>query len=94
MQNERITSKMLGVIGNFLRKFSPNLSADSINKTLKTNPPFIFKGMEETNSLSAPSTIDSTSIRRLGFMEGDGSVPDNYNSMAADEIEDLFFIGQ
>ena len=91
MQNEKITSKILGVIGNFLRKFSPNLSADSINKTLKTNHPFILKGMEETNSLSAPSTIDSTRSRRLGFMEGEGRVPDDFNTIGSSEIESMFY---
>jgi len=33
--------KMLGVIRNFLRKFSSSLYADSINQTLEPNLPFI-----------------------------------------------------
>jgi len=82
---------MLGVIGNFLRKFSPNLSADSINKTLKTNPPFILKGMEETNSLSAPSIIENNLRNRLGFMEAEGRVPDDFNTMGSSEIESMFY---
>ena len=82
---------MLGVIRNFLRKFLPNLSADSIYKTLEPNLPFILKGMKETNSLSAPSTIDSTSIRRLGFMEEEGQVPDDFNTMGSSEIESMFY---
>jgi len=82
---------MLGVIRNFLRKLSPNLFADSINKTLEPNLPFILKGIEETNSLSAPNTIDSTSIRRLGFMEEKGQVPDDFNTMGSSEIESMFY---
>ena len=82
---------MLGIIRNFIRKFSNNLSADSINKTLEPNLPFISKGIEETNSLSAPSPIDSTSIRRLGFMEEKGEVPDDFNTMGSSEIESMFY---
>lgn len=82
---------MLGIMGDFLRKFPSNLSADSIYKTLEPNLPFILKDRQENNSGSAPSTIDSTSIRRLGFMEEKGQVPDDFNTMGSSEIESMFY---
>ena len=50
--------------------------------------------MQETNSVNAPSSIENKQSDRLGFMEGEGRVPDNFNTMGADEIEDLLLIGQ
>ena len=50
--------------------------------------------MQETNSVNAPSSIENKQSDRLGFMEGEGRVPDDFNTMGTDEIEDLFFIGQ
>ena len=44
--------------------------------------------------MNAPSTIENKQSDRLGFMEGEGRVPDDFNTMGTDEIEDLFFIGQ
>ena len=50
--------------------------------------------MQETNSVNTPSSIENKQSDRLRFIEGEGSVPDDYNTMGTDEIEDLFFIGQ
>ena len=44
--------------------------------------------------MNSSSSIENKQSDRLGFMKGEGSVPDDYNTMGTDEIEDLFFIGQ
>ena len=43
--------------------------------------------------LNVPSGIDAKQIKRLGFMEGEGRVPDDFNTMGAKEIENLFLNG-
>jgi hypothetical protein len=40
------------------------------------------------------SGIDAKQINRLGFMEGEGWVPDNFNTMGAKEIKNLFLNGR
>lgn len=84
---------MLGIIRNFLRKNSPNLFADSISKAVGTNPFFTIKGRQETDPVNAPSAFENTRISRLGFMQGDGRVPENLNTMGAEDIKDLFLKG-
>src|ERR1700722_11178262 len=53
--------------------------------------PFIIakagKPMAKGVPLDAPA---STEMRRLGFMEGQGTVLDDFDEMARDEIEQLF----
>ena len=81
---------MLGIIRNFIRKLTPNLSADSLRKTPETNPFFTFQGRPNTDPMNSPSGIETKQSDRLGFMEGEGRVPDNFNKMGAKEIENLF----
>ena len=82
---------MPGIIRNFIRKFSPILSADSLGKTPKTNPSFTLIGRQETDSLNVLSGIDTKQINRLGFMEGEWRVPGDFNTMGASEIESMFY---
>jgi len=53
--------------------------------------PFIIakagKPVAKVVPLDAPA---STEMRRLGFMEGQGTVPDDFDEIARDEIEQLF----
>ena len=72
-------------------KNSPNLSADSLGKTPKTNPSFIIIGRQGTDPVNAPSGIDTKQNNWLGFMEGEGRVPDEFNKMGASEIESMFY---
>jgi prevent-host-death family protein len=57
--------------------------------------PFIIakagKPMVKVVPLDAPA---STEIRRLGFMEGQGTVPDDFDDIAREEIEQLFAGGE
>lgn len=75
-------------------KISPNLSADSLGKTPKTNPSFTIIGRQGTDPVNAPSGIDTKQNNWLGFMEGEGRVPDDFNTMGAKKIEDLFLKGR
>lgn len=53
--------------------------------------PFVIakagKPIVKVTALNAPV---GTQVRRLGFMEGQISVPDDFNRMGAAEIEDMF----
>ena len=82
---------MFGLIRNFIRKFSPIPSADSLRKTPKTNPSFPIKGRPNTDPVYAFGSIKNKRGNRLGFMEGEGRVPDDFNTMGASEIESMFY---
>jgi hypothetical protein len=82
---------MLGIIRNFIRKFLPNLYADSLRNTPETNPFFPMIGGQETDPVNAPGSIESKHFDRLGYIEGEGKVPDDFNTMGASEIESMFY---
>ena len=82
---------MLGLIRNFIRKFSPIRSADSLRKISETNPSFPIKGRPNTDPVYAFGSIKNKRGNRLGFMEGEGRVPDDFNTMGASEIESMFY---
>ena len=81
---------MLGIINNSIRKFSPKPFADSLRKTPETNPSYTLIGRQETDSLNVPSGIENNQSSRLGFMEGEGRVPDDFNTMGSKDIENFF----
>ena len=82
---------MLGIILNFIRKFSPKPSADSPRKTPGTHPSFTLKGRLNTDPVDALGSIKNKRGKRLGFMEGEGRVPGDFNTMGASEIESMFY---
>jgi hypothetical protein len=84
----------LSKIINFIRKLSPILAANSLRKTPKTNPSFSLKGRQQTGSANVPNSIENKQINRLGFMVGEGRVPDDFNTMSAMKIENLFLNGR
>jgi len=57
--------------------------------------PFVIakagKPMVKVIALDAPA---GSRVRRLGFLEGHISVPDDFNQMGSDEIEHLFGNGE
>ena len=81
---------MLGIILNFIRKFSPKPSADSPRKTPGTHPSFTLKGRPNTDPVDALGSIENKQGNRLGLMERERRVPDDFNTMGASEIESLF----
>jgi hypothetical protein len=82
---------MLGIIRNFIRKFSLIPSADSLRKTSGTNPRISRTVRQETDHLNSPSIIESNQTNRLGFLEGEGMVSDDFNTMGLSEIESMFY---
>ena len=62
----------------------------STSKTPETHFSMIVNVRQEANPVNVPCGIDAKQINRLGFMEGEGRVPDDFNKMGAKEIENLF----
>jgi hypothetical protein len=62
----------------------------STSKTQETDPSLIANARHETAPANIPSGIDAKQINRLGFLEGEGRVPDDFNTMGSKEIENLF----
>ena len=60
------------------------------SKTLETHSFCLLNDRQETDPMNVPSGIETMHSDRLGFMEGEGRVPDNFNTMGAKEIEHLF----
>ena len=60
------------------------------SKTLETHSSCLLNDRQETVPMNVPSGIETMHSDRLGFMEGEGRVPDNFNTMGAKEIEHLF----
>ena len=72
---------------------SAKLRYGSTSKTQVTHFSMIVNVRQEANPVNVPSGIDAKQINRLGFMEGEGRVPDDFNTMGAKEIENLFLNG-
>ena len=62
----------------------------STSKTPETHPSLSANSRQEANPVNVPSGIENKQINRLGFMLGEGRVPDDFNTMGAKEIENLF----
>ena len=60
------------------------------SKTLETHSSCLLNDRQETDPMNVPSCIDTKQSDRLGFMEGEGKVPDDFNTMCSREIENLF----
>ena len=61
------------------------------SKTLETHSSCLLNERQETDPMNVPSGIETKQINRLGFMLGEGKVPDDFNTMGSKEIENLFF---
>ena len=82
---------MLGIIRNFIRKFSLIPSAESLRKTLETNSRISRTIRQVTDHLNSPNIIENNQRNRFGFIEGEGMVPDNFNTMGSSETESMFY---
>ena len=77
-----------------LKITSAKLCFGNISKTPETHPSLSANTRQEANPVNVPSGMDTKQSDRLGFMEGEGRVPDNFNTMGAKEIENLFMNGR
>ena len=66
----------------------------STSKKPETHFSMIVNTLHKTDPVNVPNGIETKQINRLGFMEGEGRVPDNFNTMGAKEIENLFMNGR
>ncbi len=69
---------------------SAKLSYGNNSKTPGTHSSLNANARQYIDLVNVPSGIETKQINRLGFMEGEGRVPDNFNTMGAKEIENLF----
>ena len=66
----------------------------STSKKPETHFSMIVNVRQEANPVNVPNGIETKQINRLGFLEGEGRVPDDFNTMGAKEIENLFMNGR
>ena len=64
------------------------------SKTLETHSSCLLNDRQETDPMNVPTGIETKESDRLGFMLGEGRVPDDFNTMGAKEIEHLFVNGR
>ena len=62
--------------------------------TPETDPSLIANAQQYICPVNVPIGFKNNHSNRLGFMEGEGRVPDNFNTMGAKEIENLFMNGR
>jgi antitoxin (DNA-binding transcriptional repressor) of toxin-antitoxin stability system len=61
-----------------------------VDEASKGEPFVIAKAGKPVVKVTALNAPVGTQVRRLGFMAGQISVPDDFNRMGAKEIEDIF----
>ena len=61
-----------------------------VEEASKGEPFVIAKAGKPIVKVTALNAPVGTQVRRLGFMAGQVSVPDDFNRMGADEIEHIF----
>ena len=61
-----------------------------IEKAMKGEPFIIAKAGKPLVKVSRLDAPDITQVKRLGFMEGQITVPDDFDRMGSEEIEQLF----
>jgi hypothetical protein len=64
------------------------------NKKPETHFSMFVNVWQEANPVNVPGSIENKQSNRLGFMQGEGRVPDDFNTMGAREIENLFLNGR
>ena len=79
------------IFKNIKKIISAKLCFGSTSKTPETHPSLSANTQNYIDPLNVPSGIDAKQINRLGFMEGEGKVPDDFNTMGSNEIESMFY---
>ena len=77
-----------------LKMISAKPCFGSTSKTPETHPSLSANSRQEANPVNVPNGINTKQINRLGFLEGEGRVPDDFNTMGSKEIENLFMNGR
>jgi len=79
---------------SILKMILAKLRFGSTSKTPETHPSLNANTRQYIDIVNVPSGIDTKQSDRLGFMECEGRVPDNFNTMGSKEIENLFLNGR
>ena len=75
---------------SILKMTLAKLCFGSTSKTPETHPSLSANTQHYIDPLNVLKGIENKQSDRLGFMEGEGRVPDDFNTMGAKEIEHLF----
>ena len=75
---------------SILKMILAKLRFASTSKKPEAHFSMIVNVRQEANPVNVPNGINTKQINRLGFLEGEGRVPDDFNTMGAKEIEHLF----
>ena len=78
------------IFKSLLRITLAKLRFSNTSKTPETHPSLSANTQQGADPVNSRSGIENKQSDRLGFMEGDGRVPDDFNTMGAKEIEHLF----
>ena len=78
------------IFKSILKMTSAKLCFVSTSKTSETHFSMIANTQQYIGLVNVPSGFKNNHSYRLGFMEDEGRVPDNFNTMGAKEIENLF----
>ena len=63
----------------------------STSKMPETHPSLSANTQQYIDHLNALGSIENKHSNRLGFMEGEGRVPDDFNTMCASKVESMFY---
>lgn len=62
-----------------------------IEKAVKGEPFIIAKAGKPLVKVTALEEAPARKIQRLGFMEGEGKIPDDFDTIGQEEIEAMFY---
>jgi prevent-host-death family protein len=65
-----------------------------VEEAAKGEPFIIAKNGKPVAKVTAIDAPEARQVRRLGFMKGQFSVPDDFDTMGQKEIEDMFGVGE
>lgn len=65
-----------------------------VEEAAKGEPFIIAKNGKPVVKVTAIDAPEARQVRRLGFMKGQFSVPDDFDTMGQKEIEDMFGVGE
>ena len=78
------------IFESILKMTSAKPCFGSTSKTPETHPSLNANTRQYIDIVNVPSGIETKQSDRLGFMEGEGRVPDDFITMGSKEIENLF----
>ena len=81
------------IFKSFIRIVLAKLRFGNNSITPETDPSLRVNARQYIDIVNVPSGFKNNHRNRLGFMKGEGRVPDDFNTMGAKEIENLFLNG-